>query len=130
MKRRHFIRAATASVLFPAVARTHIATPKSLSEKWDYVFFDERFQGARRVAAALSSESRLVAVQGDITVLWRDELERMTRDHAVRVRGATTYSFLFCLRILVGEHADLDLQVSRLDRNLYGWTMSTAPKAA
>ena len=130
MKRRHFIRAATASVLFPAVPRALIATPKTLSPEWDYVFFDERFQGARRLAAALSSATRLVAVQGDITELWRDELERMTRDRAVRLRGATTYSFLFCLRILIGEHSDLDLQVSRLDRNLYQWTMSTAPKAA
>jgi hypothetical protein len=128
MKRRHFICAATASVLFPTAPWAHIAAPKTLSQKWDYVFFDERFEDSRRIAAAVSGPTRLIGVQGDITA-WRDELERVTREHPMRLSGATTHSFLFCLRILVGEHADLDLQVFRLDRNLYRWTMSTSPKA-
>ena len=127
MKRRQFIRAAGASLLLttavPGVA------PAASSPRRNFAFFDKRFQRAGRVADSWRDVKRLIEVDGDITQLWRDELERLTRSHALYLRGVTTESFLFCLRILASEHAKLDAQVSRLDGNLLLWTMYTTPKA-
>ena len=36
-------------------------------------------------------------------------------------------SFLFCLKVLGREHANLDLQSSRFDRHLLVWTLNTTP---
>jgi len=93
----------------------------------DYTFFDERFQEARRVAASWSG-SNSIPVHGDITTLWNHGLNSATRQRALRLRGVTTESFRFCLAILVSEHANVDLTVTRLDRNLFLWTMHTTPK--
>jgi hypothetical protein len=128
MKRRHFIHAATVSVLLPAAATPHVAALATISQNWDYVFFDERFQKARRVAASWPASDRLIGVQGDITPVWSNGLKRATREDLLHLRGMTTESFFFCLRILAGEYANLDAQVSRFDRNLFLWTMCTIPK--
>jgi hypothetical protein len=117
MKRRHFILAAAASVLFPAGSW----------RKWDYVLFDERFEQARRLAASWSASNRLIGVRSDVTALWCGELDRLAPHHPLRLRGVTTDSFLFCLRILLGEHANLGVQVSRLDRNLLSWSVRACP---
>src|SRR5262249_18662673 len=92
----------------------------------DYVFFDERFDRARRAVASWSAH-RLVGVHSDITPVWGSGLDRMTRARPLHLRGVTTESFLFCLKILAGEHANLDIEVSRLDRNLLQWSMTTHP---
>ena len=120
MKRRHFIQAATASVIVPtALAVTW--------RKWDYVLFDERFEQARRVAALGSGSSRLIGVRSDVTAFWCGELDRRARHHCLSLRGVTTDAFLFCLRILLAEHANLQVQVSRLDLNLLSWSVHANP---
>jgi hypothetical protein len=93
----------------------------------DYAFFDERFEKARRIAAAWPAAIGPIAVQGDITP-WRSVLERAPRERRLQLRGVTTESFRFCAAILVGDCADLHLQASRLDRDLVLWTMRTTPK--
>jgi hypothetical protein len=128
LKRRHFIRGATASVLLPAA----LGSPSLLaltapSSHGDYALFDERFENARRIAASWPGSNEPIAVQGDITSLWTHTLERATRERPLHLRGVTTESFRFCLAILVREHATLDLQVARLDPNLFLWTMRTTP---
>lgn len=129
MKRRHFIRAATASVFLPAALESQcLHALATLSLRDDYAFFDERFEEARRVAASWSASNHPIAVQGDITPLWTDGLDRATRARALHLRGVTTESFRFCLGILVRDHADFDLHVSRLDRNLFLWKMHTVPR--
>ncbi len=129
MKRRHFIQGATTSVLLlPVAAAPSVAAMAIVARDWDYAFFDERFENARRVASAWSASARLISVQSDVTPVWSSGLERATRHHLLRLRGITTESFLFCLRILAGEQARLDVQVSRLDRNLLLWTLGTTPK--
>jgi hypothetical protein len=128
MKRRHFIQAAMASVLLPASARPCTAALATVWRNRDFIFFDERFQKARRLAASWAAANQVIGVHGDITALWTNGLERLTRHHPLHLRGVTTDSFLFCLRILAGEHANLDIQVSRLDRNLFEWTMHASPK--
>jgi len=128
MKRRHFIHAATASVLLPVAATQCVAALASLSRSADYVFFDERFARARRIAALWSASDRLIAVHGDVTPVWSNGLDRATATHPLHLRGLTTESFFFCLRILAAERADLDVQASRFDRNLFLWTIRATPK--
>lgn len=130
MKRRSFIHAATAFLILPTVLKPSVSALTSGLRNRDYVFFDERFLKARHIAAAWADSSRLLGVQGgDITPLWSNGLDRTTRNQPLNLLGVTTESFHFCLRILVGEHADFDLQLARLDRNLFLWTMCTTPKA-
>ncbi len=128
MKRRHFIHAAAASVLLPA-AKPSLGALATLSIRWDYAFFDERFQSAHRVAATWSTENEPIPVQSDITALWSNGLDRLARRQTLNLRGVTTASFHFCLKVLLSEHANLDALVSRLDRNLLLWRLLTTPKA-
>ena len=117
-----------AFVLLPTIARPCMAALQAAVPRRDYVFFDERFHKARAVAVSWAASDRPIGVQGDITPVWTNELNRMTCDHRLRLRGVTTESFLFCLRILAGERANLEVQVERLDRNLLQWTIHTTPK--
>jgi hypothetical protein len=128
MKRRVFLGVATASALFPAALRQANATLAAGSPKWDYVLFDERFETAHRLAASWRAATLPIAVRSDVTALWRGELERVAREHPLHLRGVTTESVHFCLRILLSEHTRLDGRVSRLDRNLLLWTMHTSEK--
>jgi len=128
MKRRHFIHAAAATLLLPADMKPRAAVLPTDLQNLDYAFFDERFPRAGRVAASWSASNRLVGVHGDITPFWSNGLDRTTRERPLTLRGATTESFRFCLGILVAEHAHFDVQGSRLDRNLFLWTMRTTPK--
>jgi hypothetical protein len=125
MKRRVFLGMATASTFFPHVLRQPGAWLAAAAPKWDYVLFDERFETAQRLAASWRAASVPIAVQGDITALWSSELDRAVRERPLHLRGVTTESVHFCLRIALGEHARLAAGVSRLDRNLLVWTMRT-----
>jgi hypothetical protein len=129
VSRRDFIHAAAASLLLPVDLKPCSACPVAAPKGLDYAFFDERFQAARRFAASWASPNQLIAVQGDITPLWNTELDRTTRERSLALRGMTTQSFQFCLRILAAEHAHVDVQASRIDRDLFLWTMRTTPKS-
>jgi len=128
MKRRHFIARSAACLLAPAALEwpslPALAAPHPHD---DYAFFDERFEKARRIAAAWPTSKESVAVQGDITP-WSDVLDRASRERPLQLRGVTTESFRFCAAILVGERAQVDLQFSRIDRDLVLWTIRTMPK--
>jgi hypothetical protein len=95
----------------------------------DCNFFDERFAQARRYAASWPTAGRLVAVQGDITPFWKDGLDRLLSEHPLRLRGVTMESLRFCLQTLSSEHASVEAQASRFDRNLLVWTLFTTPNA-
>jgi hypothetical protein len=128
VKRRHFIQTATACVLLPAAVKPCVVAFATVSQTRDYLFFDERFEKAHRIVASWPASSRAIPVHSDVTSLWSNGLDRMTRDAALHFRGVTTQSFLFCLRILTAEHADLEAQVSRLDRYLFEWAILTTPR--
>jgi hypothetical protein len=128
MKRRHFIHAAAASLLLPVDLKARGASPAAGSPDLDYAFFDERFCNARRIAASWSASNGPLRVRGDITPLWTNGLDRTTRERPLALRGITTQSFQFCLRVLAAEHAHIDVQSSRIDRDLFLWTMRTTPK--
>jgi hypothetical protein len=128
IRRRHFIGGSAASLLvatafeLPCLPAWAASLPQG-----DYAFFDDRFEAARRIAASWTVSMGPVAVQGDVTP-WSDLLDRASRERALQLRGITTESFRFCTTILVGDHASLDLKVSRLDRDLVLWTLRTTPK--
>jgi hypothetical protein len=129
MKRRHFLGAASASVLFPGNLQLRNAALASVLPAWDYVFFDERFERAQLVAASWSALNQPIAVHGDITPFWMSELHRMPHHRPLHIRGVTTASIHFCLKVLLGERTNLHEQVLRLDRNLLLWTMRTSVKS-
>lgn len=128
MMRRHFLEAATACVLLPAAAGSLAAPLVRGAKELRYAFFDERFQAAIRLSESWSGLGVPIGVQGDVTELWRSELERVSFEQRLYLRGVTTQSFLFCLRILAAEQAQIDARVSRLDRDLFLWSMYTIPR--
>ena len=127
MRRRQFIRVASVSLLLPAAVGSCLASVATRGR--DCHFFDERFPQARRFAASWPTADTLVAVQGDITPFWKGGLGRLISEQPLRLRGVTTESFRFCLQTLSSEHANVEAQVSRLDRNLLVWTLFTIPNA-
>jgi hypothetical protein len=122
MKRRHFVQAGISAVLIPGAV---IAGPTVTSSASDYFFFDERFARAQRLADWLSGVTTLTPVQGDVTPTWTGGLARASLTSAMTLKGVTTESFYFCLKILLGDQARVDAQVRRVDRDLHLWTMHT-----
>ena len=131
MNRRGLILAATSALFIPkAVMIAHASASATKSPGPDYFFCDERFAKARRLAAELSGCTVLTQVQGDITELWNSYLGHASRQSSLHMRGVTTESFYFCLKIMIGERAHLNAQVSRVDRDLFLWTMRTGLQTA
>jgi hypothetical protein len=126
VKRRQFVQAATWSLFLPsAVISARGGTRGEDWLAWDYFFFDERFPEARRLAAELSGTTGPTPVLGDVTPIWTGELGRASLTAPVTLKGVTTESFYFCLKILIGDQARVDAQVKRVDRDLHLWTMRT-----
>jgi hypothetical protein len=131
MNRRHFLQAAGSTLFVPGTVplADHAATvhdPPPL----DHLFFDERFPHARRRALEWAGAAVPTPVQGDITALWRSGLGQAVSESSLTMRGVTTESFYFCLKVLAGERARLDTQVTRVDRDLLVWTISTGHSKA
>lgn len=126
MKRRHFVQAGVSSLLLPsAVISAPPGAPSPPWLAWDHFFFDERFAEARRLAGELSGVTTPTPVQGDITPIWTGGLGRASLTVPMTLKGVTTESFHFCLKILLGDQARVDAQVHRIDRDLHLWTMLT-----
>jgi hypothetical protein len=131
MNRRGLILAATSALFIPKVVMVaHASASATKSPGPDFFFCDERFAKARRLAAELSGCTALTPVQGDITELWNSYLGRASRQSSLHMRGVTTESFYFCLKIMIGEHARLNAQVTRVDQDLFLWTMRSGLQTA
>lgn len=125
------ILAATSALFIPKVVMVaHASASATKSPGPDFFFCDERFAKARRLAAELSGCTALTPVQGDITELWNSYLRRASRQSSLNMRGVTTESFYFCLKIMIGEHARLNAQVTRVDQDLFLWTMRSGLQTA
>jgi hypothetical protein len=127
MKRRSFVQAGMSALLLPGAvmipASVGVARLSALDE--DHFFFDERFAEARRLARELRGRATPIPVQGDVTPVWIGGLDRASLSAPMTLGGVTTESFHFCLKILLGDHARVDTQVRRVDRDLHLWTMRT-----
>ena len=89
----------------------------------DHFFYDERFAAARRLARELARVIEPTPVQGDITYIWTAGLGRASLVAPMTMRGVTTESFYFCLKILLADQASVDANFERIDQDLYLWTI-------
>lgn len=91
----------------------------------DYFFFDDRFPMARWLAVERSSMRKIIPVQSDITPVWTAGLGRASLAAPLTLKGVTTESFYFCLKVLLADQVRVDAQISRIDRDLRLWTIRT-----
>ena len=120
------MQAGVSSLLLPnAVLAVPSDAPSRAWPAWDYFFFDERFAEARRLAGELSGAIEPTPVQSDVTGTWTGGLGRASVAAPMTMKGVTTESFYFCLKILLSDHARVDAQVTRIDRDLHLWAMLT-----
>ena len=128
MNRRRFVQAAVTALFIPRVLSA------SRAEPWDWewaaeggFFYDDRFERAARLAAERAGPRQPIPVQGDITNLWNGGLGRACRHSALSLHGVTTESFYFCLKLMVAERARIETQVTRIDRDLFLWSLKFRP---
>jgi hypothetical protein len=101
MDRREFCLAGAVMATSFSVAWGFPALPILL----DAVIFDSRFPIARNFAAAACGKGqRTLAIQGDVTALWRDELRVRWDAGAAAIAGMTTERSFFCLEQLAKDH--------------------------
>lgn len=98
--RREFIQAGVAVAALPAAMSLHPASAFAVpaGPAFHRVVYDARFvQSAAfgREAARLGETT--VAIRGDITNFWYDELDQLWREKPVPIAGLTAHGPLFCL---------------------------------
>jgi hypothetical protein len=91
-----------------AVMATSLAAAWSLPASpiiFDSVIFDSRFPIACNFgAAACRRGQKALAIRGDVTALWRDDLRLRWAAGAAAISGMTTERSLFCLEQLAKDH--------------------------
>ena len=126
MNRRLFVQAGVSSLLIPSAMIAALANaPGPDGPVWDYFYFDERFADARRLARALSGATEPTPVQADITGIWTGGLAQARFAAPLAIKGVTTESFYFCLKILLADQGRIEAQVNRIDQDLHLWTIRT-----
>ena len=100
MDRREFCLAGAVMATSFAVAGSLPASPII----FDAVIFDSRFPIACNFgAAACRRGQKALAIQGDVTALWRDDLRIRWAAGAAAISGMTTERSLFCLEQLAKD---------------------------
>jgi hypothetical protein len=101
MDRREFCLAGAVMATGFAAAWSLPASPLI----FDAVVFDSRFPIACSFgAAACRSGQKTLAIQGDVTALWLDDLRLRWAAGARPIAGMTTERSLFCLQQLAKDH--------------------------
>jgi hypothetical protein len=101
MDRREFCLAGAVMATSFAAAWGVPASPILL----DLVIFDSRFPIAcNRGAAACRKGLKTLAIRGDVTALWRDELRVRWEAGGGAIAGMTTERSFFCLEQLAKDH--------------------------
>jgi hypothetical protein len=106
------------------ISASGAATSREQAAASDYFFFDERFAEAHRLAGELSGITVPTPVQGDVTPTWIG-LSCTSLAAPMMLRGVTTESFYFCLKILLLDQVQVAAQVRRFDGDLHLWTIRT-----
>lgn len=120
------MQAGASSLFIPNAMIAATADAPSLDRfAWDYFFFDQRFAEARRLAGTLSGTTEPTPVDGDVTGIWTGELGRASLTVPLTLKGVTTDSFYFCLKILLADQSRVEAEVSRIGRDLHLWTIRT-----
>jgi len=121
MKRRRFILGASSSLLLPfhiVFAASRPGLPHA-----DYLFYDDRFEAAGKLALEWAGTAEVIPVRSDVTDIWRAGLSRVRHRGPLLLRGVTTESFHFCLKTVLEDSSGINSQISRINRDLYLWTI-------
>jgi len=112
--RREFIQcglAVSAMSLAGGLALPGRGGAASSAPKLELFLFDDRFAEAREIAGAVAADgAALRGFSGDLTELWRDELDPRWRAAPMILGGVTTAHALFVLETLA---ADRGMRVAR-----------------
>ena len=101
MDRREFCLAGAVMATGYAAAWSLPASPII----FDAVIFDSRFPIACNFgAAACRKGQKALAIQGDVTALWRNDLRLRWASGAAAIAGMTTERSFFCLEQLAKDH--------------------------
>jgi hypothetical protein len=126
MNRRDFLRSTVASLaLSGGVLELASAGPVN-REVSGYLFYDERFPAAQRLAREMAGADEIIPVRGDVTQLWNGILKPASQRSPLLLAGVTTGSFYFCLKTLMRSPGGLDLSTSRIDRDLIAWSIRSS----
>jgi len=126
LSRRTFLAGATAAAAGVALPPQTVAA--ALGRPADYVFLDPRF-GLARTDSFLAAPLAPILVNADVTPVWNSLLSHARFNEPLSLRGATTESFYFCLRVLLQEHAQIETGVHRAPGDSYWWYANVvAPK--
>lgn len=87
-----------------AGAFVHRMPAQTAAGRYYKAVFDERFEDARVFAIeAVAREIRAVAIRGDITSVYFDDLDPRWKQGPVWLTGVTTPASLFCLDLLARD---------------------------
>lgn len=125
MKRRLFLKTSLASTLAMTLSPAGAALLGENAASADMFFYDERFAQARAISSRINGAISLTPVTSDVTALWTQQLNSLSRQAPLCLRGVTTESFYFCLKTLLQSHAGLKTRVERVSKDLYAWSIST-----
>jgi len=129
MNRRVFTGIGISSCFIPlALPGLSLAGNGGQQESQDGLYYEERFPTADKIARSWLGSDEWQAVQADITPVWNGELKLKSKEDSVHVAGVTTESFYFCLQTLLQPTHDVSTEITRVDQNLYAWTLSANKK--
>ncbi len=105
MNRRDFVAAVTAA----GTAAGAFAAAPALAGHTGYpvfaIVFDQRYEAARSYGKAAATRGNTVfGYHGDLTSVWREEIEPKWARRAGGLAGMTTSPALFCLEQLAAQH--------------------------
>lgn len=103
--RREFLAGSIASTLLAGLGCTPASRAATTRTPLYKAVYDERYAEALQFASEISALGvATVAMRGDITDLWFNDLDRHWRKEPAAVAGLTTESALFCLERLAWDH--------------------------
>lgn len=126
MRRRLFLKLSLFAALAAQTSRSALAAPpRGIGLTPDKIFYDDRFAGARDIAARFDPRAIPTPVQSDVTRIWTDELWRLSGQRPLSLCGVTTESFHFCLARLLRSHARVETRIRRIGRDLHVWSITS-----
>jgi hypothetical protein len=125
MNRRDFLGSTLASLTLVAGGVTVALGGSSNRETANYIFYDERFQTAERLAKQIAGSAEAIPVRGDVTAVWNGALKSASQGSPLVLAGVTTESFYFCLKTLMQSNARLELSTRRINQDLFVWSIQT-----
>jgi len=125
ISRRSFLLQSSA-VLAGGVTAAHAVAAHPACGAADFLYYDDRFAEAARLVRKLAVDLEPTAVQADITAVWNAGLCAASQISPLTLRGVTTDSFHFCLKVMLEERVGLESHVDRIDRDLRLWLIRTS----